>query len=623
MTTTFSVRKQNVNTYGPITNNFVPNITQDTIPDLSSDVTPSGSETQTSRAPLQLRIERNDKKTTPKSTTIESDVYTHKFPRHHFQFTYPFDDEELNGSKNSNNQKESASDKNQQFFDEVKLFEEEAASKANTTSVPLYMDYSAGDGQVELQTQSSNEDQLEDEKPTERSLEKKSPFYDFFHSEAPGETTPKPKEIHRPDPEFESEEHDEAKSKKSTFGGDKFIDIPNPFADPNFDFNGFLQELKASQAQHQQLQAPEQPQEQQQQQQPQQEQEQQNTNESNDNKGIVYANQAIPRNVYRPYKPYSIIPVRETTTHHSATTLHPYSSYQTTYSPSETIKHLESDSTLPLVIRNALKTLHGPRDDQPYQSHTAPKPVQTKLGPSYTVGYSSPMSGPTYKSNERGPQTFKNSHLVAYDINTHKSDLKPGQTNQKSSVPKIQVKHVPVVATDDYYYYYYDDEPQQTKQQVKAPSTSNKVEVANNNKNNNNNNKKPKLDDDEYYYYEYYEYPEEKNKTSKNQYDYLLPPKNNKSVGNKAPPKNPYISPNSLSSQKHSTYKSPNDYFTIKPIHVPLTTTPYPIYVPKQRTLYTTAKPVTTVKTTVSYNRQRLTTITDGDLRRNQPNFYR
>lgn len=604
MTTTFSVHKQNVNTYGPITSSYDPTTQKTTIPISSSDVTQSGSETQTSRAPSQQRKpERNNKRTTPEATTTtEHSVYTHKFPRHHFELTWPFDDEDDVSSpapKSSKSQKESASEKKPQRVQNAKFsYEQGSASKTNSSKVPLYSDYSSAETQREPQTQSSNEEQ-EEEKQTERSKPQKSPFYDFFHSDDSGErvveTTPKPKRQQKPVKQEESDEHQEGQAKKAFFGGskedDKFEDIPNPFADPNFDFNGYLQELKASQAQHQQR-AP---------------------NESNNQRRVIYANQAIPQNVYRPYRPYAIIPVQETTTL-IPTTLNPYVDYQTTYAPDETIKQLETNPALPLVIRNALKSLNSPRVDQPYHSHTALKPVQAKPGapaPYTPQGspYAASIASPSYKSNDRGPQTFKNSHIIAYNVNTHKTAFKPGTSNNQKSPPKAQVKHVPVVATDDYYYYYYDDEPQQT-QQVKAPSTNKKVEVVN---------KKPA--DDEYYYYEYYDYPEEKNKTKPSapvRYEYVPPPKNNKPA-NKTPPRNPFTNPNSLPTQNHNTYKYPSDntnYYTIKPVNNPLTTTSYPSYA---AAFYSTARSVTTVQPTAS--RQRLTT-TDGDSRHDQPNFY-
>lgn len=587
MTTTFSVKKQNVNTYGPIVGTFEPTTQKTTIPaDIvhSSDVTQSGSETQTSRAPLYRPERHHNKRTTPQPTKLPS-VYTHKFPIHHFQFTWPYDDEE---ATKSSNQKEGASET---YIENTKYpYEQGSASKTNSTSVPLYSDYSNADAQGEIQTQSSNEDRLlDDEQPTEGTSERKSPFYDFFHSEAPGETTPTPKREQQeeiPQHEEESIEVEEEKPTKkpaSKDDDDKFVDIPNPFADPNFDFGGFLQELKASQAQHaQQL----------------QQGEQQGQN----------ANQAVQKNVYRPFTHYAVIPVKETAT----TTQRPsYNDYQSTYYPIEAAKHVENSPGVSPSIRNVLKDFKSPHADQPYQSHTALKPVQTKPGSSY--------SSPSFKSSERGPQTFKNSHLLGYNVGPQKT---AGNPNQKSSTPKVQVKHVPVVATDDYYYYYYDDEPQQTQQEAKAQTTDNKVEAASANK---------KPADDEYYYYEYYEDPEDnKNKTTKDnavvRHDYVVP--SNIPINNKPPPPRNYLSPNSLSSKSHSTYKYPNDHlnlFTIKPYHLPLTTTttPFPIYVPNHRTLYTTARPVTTVKPTVSYNRQRLTTTTNGDSRRNQPNFYR
>lgn len=594
MTTIFSVHKQNVNTYGPITSSYDPTTQKTTIPISSSDVTLSGSETRTSHAPSQQHnVERVNNKR-PITTTPPS-VYTHKFPRHHFQFTWPFDEEGDDFSptpKNPKNQKGSASEKKPQRVQSAKFaFGQGAATKTNSTTVPLYEDYSSAEAQSETQRQSSKEElQEEEEESTERSKPRKNIFYDFFHSDDSDEFTPKPKRQQKPKgkKEEESGEQEESKAKKAFYRNskdDKFEDIPNPFADPNFDFSGYLQQLRTNEARRQQ-----------QRQQQLLQQQQRTPNESQDQKRIIYPNQAIPQRVYQPYNP---------------TTLNPFVDYQTTYAADDTIKQLGSNPALPLVIRNALKNLNGPRGsiDQPYHSHTALKPVQTKPA--------SPTVSPSYKSNERGPQTFKNTHILAYNVNTHRTAFKPGQSNNpKASAPKVQVKQVPVVATDDYYYYYYDDEPQQT-QQVKAPSTNNKVEAVN---------KKPA--DDEYYYYEYYEYPDEKNKTKPNtliRYDYVVPTQKINTANNKQSSRNPYTNPNSLPSQTRNTYKSPSNdntsFFTSKPIHSPLTTTPYPPYAPKQRASYTTVKSVTTVKPTSSYARQRLTT-TDRDSRRDQPIFY-
>lgn len=484
-------------------------------------------------------------------------------------------------------------------------FEKGSASKTNSTQVPLYADYSSVDTQNEPRAQTSNEEREREEEGTTPKPQK-SPFYDFFFSEEPGTTTPQPKQQQKTEPTIEfdnnSEEHEqeETNTKKSISSDsdekEKFVDIPNPFADPNFDFNAYLQELKARPSP---LQAE------------QQQQQQGSTSESKQQTGILYPNQAIPQNVYRPYKPYAIIPVPVTTTLAPGT----YRDYPVTYLPDKSIKHFEKNPALSTAVRDALKTIHSPYGsvDQPYRSHTALKPVQAKPGSS--SGY----SNPSLKSENRGPQTFKNSHILAFNLNTQKAGYIPLQNNNhKSATPKVQVKHVPVVATDDYYYYYYDDEPQQTQQQTKSPSTNNKVEVPN-----------KKLEDDEYYYYEYYEDPEEKNKTTKNdaaiiRYDYVLPSHSNKPLNNNKPTsRSPYTNPNSLSSQTHNSYKSPNDFYTIKPIHTPLTTTPYPIYIPTHRTFsYSTSRPVTTVQPTSSYNRQRLTTTTDGDPRRNKHNFY-
>lgn len=611
MTTTFSVHKQNINTYGPITSSYDPTTQKTTIPISSSDVTQSGSETRTSRSPPEPT---NNKRTTPQPTspTLHS-VYTHKFPRHHFDFSFPFDDDQDPFNPIPKNQKESASEKKPQRVQNTK-FAYEQGSDSNTN-----VDYSSDEIKDEQQAKSSNEEEDEEEKPNDHSKGQKSPFYDFFHSDDSGEaTTPKPKRQQKTKErkEEDSGESEEGSARKTFFGSSttddrKFEDIPNPFADPNFDFNGYLQQLRASQAAQQQQLL----------QQQQQQQQQRTPHETKEQRRIIHTNQALPQNVYRPYRPYSIIPVQEATTL-IPTTLNPYIDYQTTYTPDETIRHLETSPVLPLVIRNALKTLNGGNVDQPYHSHTALKPVQTKPSGS-TIYSSSSSTNPTYKSGERGPQTFKNSHILAYNVNTQKSAFKPGLQNNQKSTPKVQVKQVPVVATDDYYYYYYDDEPQ-PKQQVKSSSANNKVEVVN---------KKPA--DDEYYYYEYYEYPDEKNKTKPTgpiRYDYVQPNKNNKNNNNSPPVnnksslvRNPYSNPNSLPSQNHNTYKSPNDntnFYTIKPVHIPLTTTPYPLYIPNQKALYTTARTVTTVQPTGSYNRQRLTTTTDRDSRHDQPIFY-
>lgn len=604
MTTTYSVRKQNVNTYGPITSNYEPTTEKTTIPIISSDVTQSGSETQTSRAPSQHNPERSYKRTTPStSSSTEHSVYTHKFPRHHFDLTWPFDEEGAS-SPAPKNQKESASEKKPQRVQNAKFaYAQGSASKTNSTRVPLYADYSSAESQKEPQTQSSSneeeeeEEDEEEEKPTERAKAAghRSPFYNFFHTkESDHDTTPKPKQQQqqtkqKPSRKEDEDSHErviEGSAKKAFYSSgskedDKFEDIPNPFADPNFDFNGYLQELRANQAQQR---AP---------------------NESNQQRRIIYVN---PQNAYRPYRPYGVIPVEETTTLVPGTTLLPYGEYQTTYIPDETIKHLETNAALPLVIRNALKNLNGPRGDQPYQSsHTAPKSVETKpLYPGY--------SPPSYKPTDRGPQTFSNSKIIAYNVNTHKSAFKPGHSgsSQKQSSQKVPVKQVPVVANDDYYYYYYDDEPKQKQQQAKSSSTNNKVVN--------------KPEDDEYYYYEYYDYPEEKNKTKPNvviRYEYVPgpPPKSSKPVNsNKTPPRSSYSNPNSLPSHTLNTYKSPNDnYYTITPVHVPLTTTPYPVYSSNYKALYTTARTVTTVQPTA---RQRLTTTTDRDSRHDHPNFY-
>lgn len=592
MTTTYSVhkQKQNINTYGPITSSYEPTTQKTTIPfNVTSDVTQSGSETQTSRAPTQRKdrhrkSERHPKRTTPKQQiTTEHSVYTHKFPRHHFEFTYPFDDEKEHNPKSpQKSQKESASEKKPQRVQNAKFaYEQGADSNTNSTQVPHYGEYSSAESKRETQAQASSEE--DEEKATEKSEPQKSPFYNFFHDEEVQEheeTTPKPKR-QKQKPQKEEDSAEEGKN-KSFLSPEKFQDIPNPFADPNFDFNAYLHELRATQRQRLR-------------------QRQRQPNESQDQRRILYPNQALPQNLYSPYRPYAAIPVQETTTLLPISTINPYvNEYQTTYLPDETIRHLEANPALPLVVRNALKSLNG-NVDQPYRSNTALNPVQAKPGSFPPV--------PLYKSPDRGPQTFKNSQIIAYNLNTHKAGYKPGQGKGQQQRLK---QPVATTMNDDYYYYYYDDEPQQTKQ------TNNNAKLPP---------KKPA--DDEYYYYEYYDYPEEKNKTKPNNiinYEYV-PPHQPPKV--KPAPRNPFLSnPNSLPSQNHNSYKPPNDninLFTIKPVHVPLTTIPpFSFFSPTERNFYTTARIATTVQPTVGYTRQRLTTVpnSDRDSRRNQPIFY-
>lgn len=290
------------------------------------------------------------------------------------------------------------------------------------------------------------------------------------------EESEEPEEEKKPAPhkKTEKDEDEDASVAKSKFSSDedKFEDIENPFADPNFDFDKYLQSLKSVQESRAAAQNA-----------PRRQQLQQGQ--------YLQPRPLLPRPIpVRPQPAYSPRPIirndpasveprginMETQTYHSKIEI-----------KSEKHTMLDGEDDRP-EKRNEVNYSKKPqsRIDNGYTSYAAKSP-NTELVPPKLPGKLNRYPLPNYNPTERGPQTFSSLGSITgakVAQNLPYNNVKPPQLVPKAPYAQVKPGQVPPKAE----YYYYDDEVTQNPKKAAVQS-----------------NKEPLYEE----YYEYYEYPEE------------------------------------------------------------------------------------------------------------------
>lgn len=373
----------------------------------------------------------------------------------------------------------------------------------------------------------------------------------------------------------------------------KFVEIDNPFADPNFDFDKFLSELKANPIEptHQTL----------------------SNNRLPNVRLSPSLQQRLPQRLVPPPQ-QTVQPWLQTILQPQALntetvkTQNPYSFDLDSYYPRTTNQPGKSYVTIPLVA-------------QPINAHLS----QANRSPSQELSPPKATAGNLYSSHNRGPQTFGGLHTFDYNSipGLKAPTLAPFTPVKTVSQPTYIPLKASVKPTLSHEYYYYDDE---TTLAPKKASPNQLVPVPASNNQNAAAGKKPPLYDD-YYYYEYYDDPEGKNNTklipaksvNTNEYYYdsaqiqKLP-----AATNKLQASNPSVAP----IKDFITF--PSIYTTTGYLFGPSTTTIRPVNSYDDTARFSTAKAITAEQVNKG---QRLTTTTpnlytDFDSRRDQSNLY-
>lgn len=380
----------------------------------------------------------------------------------------------------------------------------------------------------------------------------------------------------------------------------KFVEIDNPFADPNFDFDKFLTELKAN---------PIEP-----------------THQTLSNMQLLrrqphnlqnlppHLHQRLPANLQRLVPPphQTAQPWLQTILQpqalNSETVKNPYSFDSMEFLSHTTKQPGKSYVTIPLVAQ-PINTYSSQTNRPPAQELSPPKPSNT---------------GNLYSPHNRGPQTF--GALQTFDYNIHglkAPTLAPFTPVKTVSQPTYIPLKAAVKPTPNHEYYYDDDETTIAPKKL----IPNQILPASNNQNAAAGKKPPQYDD--YYYYEYYEYPEGKNNNTKvvpaktnNEYYYDNGPIQKLPATNKLLEKAPLTSNPSVAPNK-DFLSFPSIYSTAGYLFAPSTTI-RPALSYDDTARYSTVRAITAAPINKG---QRLTTTTpnlytDFDSRRDQSNLY-
>lgn len=377
----------------------------------------------------------------------------------------------------------------------------------------------------------------------------------------------------------------------------KFVEIDNPFADPNFDFDKFLTELKANPIEptHQTL--------------------SNSRRQPHLHRLPPHLHQRLPANLQRLVPPpqQTAQPWLQTILQPQAlnteTVKNPYLFDSMEFSSHTTKQPGKSYVTIPLVAQ-PINTYTSQTNGSPAQELSPPKPS---------------AAANLYNPHNRGPQTFGTFNAFDYNIHGLKAPtLAPFTPVKAVSQPAYIPLKASVKPTLSHEYYYYDDETTTAPKKL----LPNQIVPASNNQNAAAGKKPPQYDD--YYYYEYYEYPEAKNNTkvvpaktaNTNEYYYDNGPIQKLPATNKLLEKAPLASNPSVAPNK-DFLNFPSIYTTTGYLFAPSTTI-RPAISYDDTARYSTARAITAAPINKG---QRLTTTTpnlytDFDSRRDQSNLY-
>lgn len=417
--------------------------------------------------------ESQNAKTTAKPE--KDDVHDHKFPYSHFSSSWPYDT-----NNDTNSKQESKKDWHKTAF----------YTGHNHTSEPFdYTPYVYPDESTEKAKKKSESSTAQ----TTVSEQKQRPnassdFLKNYRKDSEGHATNDDESDHpeekpeqqkkqeaeeRSDDEEEEDDEKESSSKKAFFDdSDKFIHIDNPFADPNFDFDKYLQSLKKPHQLQQQNNRPAQ-------------NPQQYVNIPQPPRQQYYAqprsSQQQPRKIYPINNPIINEPLHheprgvnmETQTYHSKIEIKSHAQTQRDEDdrPKAQSK-IDSGYKPQSYVTGASVQSYNP------STHRNPNAINTHLNSNNPVKLNRyPI--PNYNSNngyksDRGPQTFKSAGT---------SDYRPLPNLSYNSVKTSQGGQKAPAKPDQTYY----DEGASAKNQKPADG------------------QEPLYD----YYYEYYDYPEE------------------------------------------------------------------------------------------------------------------